>query len=154
MSAFEGFTARGNNFDVLNFTDMTTEELASKINEAIDGLDFDAEHVTSLGDTQSELVEKATMKTTSLGYDPMLGKKFSDESSGLVIGRAASSPEKLEKQAIEDYSREHGRAPDVQQLHDWMRTSSNLTPVTRASITDRMAQMTPQQRAKLFDDLL
>lgn len=31
MPEIGGFTARGNNFDVLNFTDMTTEELAGKV---------------------------------------------------------------------------------------------------------------------------
>ena len=64
------------------------------------------------------------MKGIFKGYDLELGKKFSDESTELVIGRAASSPEKLENQAIDGYSREHGRAPDAQQLHDWMRTFS------------------------------
>ena len=93
------------------------------------------------------------MKGKSLGYDPELGKKFSEESSGLVIGRARSSPQKSEAQAIEDYSREHGRAPDAQQLHDWVRSGS-ARPATKASITDRLATMTAQQRAKLFDDLL
>lgn len=75
------------------------------------------------------------MKGTFKGYDPELGKKFMEESNGLVIGRARSSPKKseaevieaeaieveaIEAQAIEEYSQEHGRAPDVQQLHDWI----------------------------------
>ena len=64
------------------------------------------------------------MKVTSTGYDPELGRKFAAESNGLVIGRAKSSPQKSEAQSIEDYSREHGRAPDAQQLHDWMTSSA------------------------------
>jgi hypothetical protein len=67
------------------------------------------------------------MKGTFKGYDPELGKKFSDESSGLVIGRAKSSQKKSEAQAIEEFSQEHGRAPDAQQLHDAMQTSSGPT---------------------------
>ena len=34
------------------------------------------------------------------------------------------------------------------------QTSSNTEDETRTSITDRLARMTVQQRAKLFDDLL
>ncbi len=68
------------------------------------------------------------MKGTFKGYDPELGKKFSDESSGLVIGRAKSSPRKSEAQVRQDWIEEHGRAPDAQQLHDEMLTSSSTTP--------------------------
>ena len=70
------------------------------------------------------------MKVTFKGYDPELGRKFAAESNGLVIGRAKSPPQKSESQASEDYSREHRRAPDAQQLHDWM-TSSAAQPETK-----------------------
>jgi hypothetical protein len=54
----DGFTARGNNFDVLNFPGgVTTEELAGNIADALEDLDFDA--AISFGEAQSELVEKA-----------------------------------------------------------------------------------------------
>lgn len=69
----DGFTARGNNFDVPSFTDMTTEELAGKINEAIDGLDFDA--IVSFGDAQSELVEKANYGEHIPGLRPGAGSE-------------------------------------------------------------------------------
>ena len=36
------------------------------------------------------------MKNKFRGYDPTLGEKFFQDSSGLVIGRAASSPKKSE----------------------------------------------------------
>ncbi|MFZ2387025.1 MAG: hypothetical protein WAW69_04395 [Polaromonas sp.] len=69
------------------------------------------------------------MKVTSLGYDPDLGRKFSVESSGLVIGRAKSLPRKSEAQVRQDWIEEHGREPDAQQLHDAMlSTSCSPTP--------------------------
>lgn len=69
------------------------------------------------------------MKGTFKGYDPELGGKFSEESSGLVIGRAPSLPRKSEAQVKQDWIEEHGREPDAQQLHDAMlSTSSSPTP--------------------------
>ena len=70
----DGFTALGNNFDVLNFTDMTTEELAGKVNQAIDGLDFDA--TVTFGDTQSELVEKTNCGEHIEGLRPDAGQEI------------------------------------------------------------------------------
>ena len=75
------------------------------------------------------------MANTFKGYDPELGQKFAAESNGLVIGRAKSSPQKSEAQSIEDYSREHGHAPDAQQLHDWM-TSGSAPSVTPSKLPD------------------
>ena len=75
------------------------------------------------------------MKVTFKGYDPELGRKFAAESNGLVIGRAKSSPQKSKAQSIEDYSREHGHAPDAQQLHDWM-TSGSAPSVTPSKLPD------------------
>lgn len=95
------------------------------------------------------------MKGKSLGYDPTLGAKFAAESSGLVIGRARSSPKKSEAQVEQDWIEEHGRSPDAQQLHDAMMAASSApVPASKASLKDRMAQMTPQQLGKLFDDLM
>lgn len=68
------------------------------------------------------------MKGISKGYDPELGKKFSAESNGLVIGRARSSPRKSEEQARLEYIAEHGRAPDAQQLHDAMLPMPGAPP--------------------------
>lgn len=64
------------------------------------------------------------MASTFKGYDPELGRKFSEESNGLVIGRPRSSARKSEEQVIQEYVDEHGRAPDAQQLHDAMLASS------------------------------
>lgn len=90
------------------------------------------------------------MASTFKGYDPELGKKFSDESSGLVIGRAKSSPRKSEAQAIEEYSQEHGRAPDAQQLHDWMMSSSAQTETEQDGI--RAEALRRAQVRKMVDD--
>ena len=58
------------------------------------------------------------MKTTLKGYDSDLGRKFAEESSGLIFGRARSLPRKSEAQVSQDWIEEHGREPDAQQLHD------------------------------------
>lgn len=63
------------------------------------------------------------MKVTPMGYDPDLGRKFAQESSGLVIGSAKSSPQKSEAQVRQDWIEEHGREPDVRRMHDAMRAS-------------------------------
>jgi hypothetical protein len=84
------------------------------------------------------------MKVTSMGYDPDLGRKFSEESNGLVIGRRKSSPtvsdEELEDQEMafqaqveQDWIEEHGRAPDAQQLHDAINLARSPAPTTPAS---------------------
>ena len=76
------------------------------------------------------------MKTTSLGYDPDLGRKFARESNGLVIGRAKSSPRKSEAQVRQDWIEEYGREPDAQQLYDAMLspTFSAARPATTAKL--------------------
>lgn len=89
------------------------------------------------------------MASTFKGYDPKLGRKFAEESNGLVIGRARSSPQKSEAQASEDYSREHGRAPDAQQLHDWM-TSKEATPAQQSSETP--STISADQHARSLSD--
>lgn len=84
------------------------------------------------------------MKVTSLGYDPDLGRKFAQESNGLVIGRGKSSPtvsdEELEDQEMafqtqveQDWIEEHGRAPDAQQLHDAISLARSPAPTAPAS---------------------
>lgn len=72
----DGFTARGKNFDVLNSTDMTNEVLAGKINQAVNDLDIAAEQVTSFGETQSELVEKANYGEHIQGLRPGAGQEI------------------------------------------------------------------------------
>lgn len=101
------------------------------------------------------------MKGTFKGYDPELGKKFSTESHGLVIGRATSSPRKSEAQLRLDWIAEHGREPDAQQLHDAQMAQREPTTSSRPGhvksekeIRAALATMTTEQRAKLFDDLL
>ena len=97
------------------------------------------------------------MASTFKGYDPDLGRKFSQESSGLVIGRARSVPKKSEAQVQQEWIEEHGQTPDAQQMHDAMLpgpTSSAPRRGTRESIQAILAKMTPAQRAELFDKLL
>jgi hypothetical protein len=55
----DAFTARGNNFDVLNFTDMTNEALHDKMQDVLADLSIPLEGTISFGDIKSELVEKA-----------------------------------------------------------------------------------------------
>jgi hypothetical protein len=76
VPGIDGFTARGNNFDVLNFTDLSTEEVNAKINEALEGLDIDAEYTTSFGETQSELVEKDSYEGHITGLRPAAGPEI------------------------------------------------------------------------------
>ena len=76
------------------------------------------------------------MKGTSLGYDPDLGRKFSEESSGLVIGLGRSSPRKSEAQVKQDWIEENGREPDIQQMHDAMVASREAPPVTPKRLPD------------------
>ena len=95
------------------------------------------------------------MKGTYLGHDPDLGRKFSEESSGLVIGSVRSSPNKSEAQMRQDYIEEHGREPDAQQLHDAMLLMPDAAnSATKEPLEQRMAQMTPAQMGKLYDDLM
>jgi hypothetical protein len=72
----DAFTARGNNFDILNFTDMPLEELHAKIVDAMLSLDIDAENTVSSGDTQSELVEKANYENHITGLRPGSGQEI------------------------------------------------------------------------------
>lgn len=69
----DGFTARGNNFDVLNFTEMTPEALSANITEVLDGLDLDAEAIVTAGESQSELVKKADYESHKHGLRPGSG---------------------------------------------------------------------------------
>ena len=94
------------------------------------------------------------MKITSKGYDPELGKKFSEESGSFVIGRGPSSRTKSEAQVKADWIAEHGRQPDAQQLHDAQQASANPRPAAKESLASRMARMTPEQMGKLYDDLM
>ena len=52
------FTSRGNNIDVLNFTGLSTESLADKIEEAVGEFDEELEFQISYGEVKSELIEK------------------------------------------------------------------------------------------------
>lgn len=98
------------------------------------------------------------MKGTFKGYDPELGKKFSEESSGFVIGFAPKSPQISEAQARHDWIGEHGRQPSAQELFDAMQEPSAAPPAAndpdKAPLQERFKQMTPQQMGKLFDDLM
>ena len=64
-TGIDSFTVLGTNFGVLNFTDMTTEELAGKISYAIDSLDFDA--TVTFSEAQPELVKRQITASTFKG---------------------------------------------------------------------------------------
>lgn len=67
----DGFTARGNNFDILNFTGLSNEELNGKIEESLSALEIDGlEAVTSFGDTHSELIGKDSYEGHLEGLRP------------------------------------------------------------------------------------
>ena len=66
----DAFTARGKNFDVLNFTAIPTEELAARIESAISALDDDVEAAISYGESKSELIEKADYESHIKGSRP------------------------------------------------------------------------------------
>jgi hypothetical protein len=100
VPGLHGFTARGNNFDVLNFdTGLTIEQLHSQITEAMDGLDLDAEYKASYGETHSELVEKDAYEGHITGLRPDAEREvleglrgLRDRARGLVtaeIGKAS-----------------------------------------------------------------
>ena len=76
------------------------------------------------------------MPSTFKGYDPDLGRKFSEESSGLVMGLGRSSPKKSEAQVKQDWIEENGREPDIQQMHDAMVASREAPPVTPKRLPD------------------
>ena len=58
------------------------------------------------------------MKGTSTGYDPHLGQKVAQESTGYVVGLGKSSRRKSEEQVKADWISENGREPSAQELHD------------------------------------
>lgn len=66
----DAFTARGKNFDVLNFTAIPTEELAARIESAISALDDDVEAAISYGESKSELIEKVDYESHIKGSRP------------------------------------------------------------------------------------
>ena len=70
------FTARGNNIDILNFTDTPTEELAGKIEQVLDGIDSDLEAAVSFGDVNSELVEEGSYESQITGSRPETGREI------------------------------------------------------------------------------
>lgn len=71
-----GFTARGNNIDILNFTDTPTEQLAGKIEQALDGIEADIEATVSFGDVNSELVEEGDYESQITGARPETGREI------------------------------------------------------------------------------
>jgi hypothetical protein len=73
----DAFTARGNNFDILNFTGMSNEELESGIKSVLDDLDIPLEYVSSFGDSKSELVEKDSYEGHITGLRPGSGQEIS-----------------------------------------------------------------------------
>ena len=74
------------------------------------------------------------MTTTFNGYDPDLERKFAEESSGLIFGRARSLPRKSEGRVRQDWIEEHSQEPDAQQLHDAMMSSSPSAVLPRPAL--------------------
>ncbi len=75
LPGLDGFTARGNNIDILNFSDLPTEEVAAKIETILESADIDAEGVISFGDVNSELVNEDTYEDQINGARPEAGRE-------------------------------------------------------------------------------
>lgn len=97
-----GFTARGNNFDVLNFTEMTPEALIANITEVLDGLDLDAEAIVTAGESQSERVKKADYESQKHGLRPGSGSE--------VCGRIERVRDRVRKIVADGIRRGAGRS--------------------------------------------
>ncbi len=72
----DAFTARGNNFDILNFTGMSNEDLNDLVVNALQASDIPLEAVTSFGDVHSELVEKGSYESHLQGARPGSGSEI------------------------------------------------------------------------------
>ncbi|MBC7599210.1 MAG: hypothetical protein H7238_09345 [Polaromonas sp.] len=73
----DSFTARGNNFDVLNFPGgTTTEALHDKIVTALENMEADFDASVSFGNSQSELVEKDAYESHINGLRPGSGQEI------------------------------------------------------------------------------
>jgi hypothetical protein len=71
IPGIDAFTSRGNNFDILNFTEqLTTEELHDKVGDVLDAMDSPLEYVLSHGDIHSELIEKDSYEGHTQGLRP------------------------------------------------------------------------------------
>jgi hypothetical protein len=64
----DAFTLRGKNLDILNFTSLSDEDLAGRIDDALQGVDIgDITGAISFGKSRSELIEKADYENLILG---------------------------------------------------------------------------------------
>lgn len=72
----DAFTARGNNFDILNFTGMSNEDLNDLVVDALAAIDIPLEGVASFGDVHSELVEKGSYENHLQGVRPGSGSEI------------------------------------------------------------------------------
>jgi hypothetical protein len=73
----DAFTARGNNFDILNFTGMSNEDLESGIKSVLENLDLPLDAQTAIGESKSELVEKDSYESYITGLRPGSGQEIS-----------------------------------------------------------------------------
>lgn len=81
LPGVQDFTARGNNIDILNFTkysdkEYSTEELHSKIIEAIEDYDAEIDSLVTFGDIKSELIEKEDYESEIRGLGPEIGQEL------------------------------------------------------------------------------
>lgn len=79
VPSVQGFTARGNNFDVLNFaseSNLSNEDLADLVVDVLHGLDIPMEFVASSGNVHSELVEKESYERLLQGARPGSGSEI------------------------------------------------------------------------------
>lgn len=69
------FTSRGNNIDVLNFTKLSTESFADKIEDAIGEFDDELEFAVAYGEVKSELVSKDEYESEIEALRPGSGRE-------------------------------------------------------------------------------
>ncbi|MEN6302649.1 MAG: hypothetical protein ABFD96_08000, partial [Armatimonadia bacterium] len=73
----DAFTLRGKNLDILNFTSLSDEDLAGRIDDALQGVDIgEITGAISFGKSRSELIEKADYENLILGIRPGSGSEI------------------------------------------------------------------------------
>ena len=138
----DAFTARGNNFDVLNFTGMSTEELAGKIEDAIQDVDEDVEAQISFGEVKSELIEKADYESHIEGLRPGSGgeilqrvERARDRAQEIVAGEIRRA---VEVPGSAGTARRDAAGPEVKASRDRDREgrdqSGSLAPLEGAPV--------------------
>ena len=101
LPGVQDFTARGNNIDILNFSDFSTEELHSKIIDAIEDYEGDVDALVTFGDIKSELIGKDSYESEIRGLGPESGQDLLERARA-ARGRAREFlAAELERGAVE-----------------------------------------------------